>query len=185
MKRLLFKGFIKHYVGAIFKGAVKNDSGALLLKRAAITRIGPLTGFLFAVAALIFAYYSSDLSTEERLPILQALGACSAILGLMAFTFSISRTIAGQDDVIAYRLFLKKKISYEEIRQAKFNRLFGGCMELSCPGKMIRVPLDTRGFSEFYELLKQRRPELDLASVDRELQERTRLLESVGYRFSA
>lgn len=185
MKKLLFRGFIRHYVGIIFQKSVKNDDGTLKLKRAAITRIGPLVGLLIAISAFILGYYNDpSMSSEDSLLFLQVMGVCSALLGLMTLVLSVSKTIAGQDGISTYRLFVKRHISYEEIHQVTFTRLFGGCMELTGQGKKIRIPLDTRGFAEFYEMLKQQKPQLEFYAIEHELQKRTQLLESVGYRFS-
>ncbi|TVX95093.1 hypothetical protein [Cohnella terricola] len=186
LKLRLAKIIMKHYLGVIYKGSTYNSQGELLLRRAAITRIGPLVGFLLAVIALTLGYFQDpSMTSEDSLLLLQTMSGCLVILGFATLAFSVSRTVVDQDGVSSYRLFIGRRLSFDEINQVTFTRLFGGCMELSGQGKKIRVPLDTSGFAVFFERLKQRNPQLELGEVEHELQKRSKLLESLGFRVQA
>ncbi|WP_239617824.1 hypothetical protein [Cohnella mopanensis] len=179
----LIKKFVKHYTGVIYKSSVHNSQGELLLRRAAITRIGPLVGFLLALMALTLGYFEDpSMTSEDSLLLLQTMSGCLVILGLMTLALSVSRTVVDQDGVSSSRLFMNRRLSFDEMNQVTFTRLFGGCMELSGQGKKIRVPLDTSGFAVFFERLKQRNSQLELGEIELELEKRSKLLESLGYR---
>jgi hypothetical protein len=171
---------MKSMLGLIFEPGKRNGRGELILRRTAGTWIFPLFGFLLAAIVFLLANDPSIMTTEEMRQAKQIMTGIMCFMGAMSVIMGVSTTVAAHDKVTTYRLFIRRSIRFEEIEEVSYIKPFAGCVVLRGARSSVRVPMDTRGFLEFYKQLKEHG--LQAEAVERELKNRANTLESVGHR---
>lgn len=153
-----------------FKKGKRDKEGNLVLKRSKIVDVMAYIIILLPIAFAVTAICTGSLADEDDLQtILIVMGVCTVVLELSGITLLISKTVVSREGITAYRITGKKHLDFIDVEDIRYTRFYGGCAVLAGNGIKIRVPMDTCGFQEFYEILKNRFGDERCKSIGKEL----------------
>lgn len=160
--------------GAAFQKAPRDRQGNLILRRPALIQNSLLVGLVITLLALCSVFVIDDMASEKE-QYLSIFVPCLLFFAFLYITMKVSKTVIGQDGVTTIRITGKKHIHFDQIEHVSYSPLFMGCaVLLGANGAILRVPLSTTGFSEFYELLKNKVAADRIHGMDVQLNERNR-----------
>lgn len=170
---------VKQLLGVAFKKAPRDVRGNIVLKRAKIVRFFPSVGFIIAMIALALTYFVDPGDPQEQAEILSYLHPIAALLGVFTLWFLVSKTLITKNGIVSYRLTGKKQLDFESIYSIEYTPIFSGCAVLHGDERKILIPLDTTGFSECLEILKDKLGPEKCTEITNELQKRSHHLNSL------